>query len=760
MNLKLSLLLILSILVINIVHAQYNLTLEAQLYNPITGDLLTGTYNINVTITNSTNNIVHMGQFNSTTLDSRGRFFKYLNISYDFHDDAYIQFSIEGFTSPPKSYIGYVAYSINSQLLQGKNASYFATQTNLSVLQANLSSLGNWSANQSSYPTNININENMTQIASNITLANASIKSYVDSSLDNNTVARTNKNNDFGIFNLFGNALGSVSNWWNNLWVHNATIGNATIKGNIYDIAGNAYNLSQLNSTPDLSSYAKYQFGNNSFNGSGNFTIMGALNLKGAGAYVGNDLTAYIHPTLGTPYIQSTSGLAITANSKATDFIYFGSGSDIYFDLGDSSGDKKVLIRDGGTNVVASIDSDGKINGTSISSNLYKSGSGNNMFIWDLGGFISIWKNLNLLNFNISAVNWIKANIADIEEKIYVGEQTQIYEQVGYGIRTIINSGYGLKVNNSYDDTSVYLADGLLEYGIYVNGTYDDVYIEGSIDADDYFTHTPLFPYYDGNLISILPDDKIQADKKVNVFADERVNITKTDYSNPMLINSTKKVEFRKGKINQSNREDLVFLYEKEKNITVKKNVTDAKTNETAVVFINKTVVFEVFNQTYEKVVGYNNMSLSERTDLTRVILQNRLMLMEYADAGVPLRIDNNKTAYKADIAIIDELYMGSKDYEQLGKDKNLSQIYLELKEIEKAYNGTTFNHSFYGDLKITEKIKNVTLNKDGTVNIVWEDEDFVDLINYIGKVRRFSVMIADEMCQKQPNQWSWCIKK
>lgn len=48
--------------------------------------------------------------------------------------------------------------------------------------------------------------------------------------LDNATIARTNKDNDFGVFDLFGDTLGGISNWWNNLWVKNATMqkGNVT----------------------------------------------------------------------------------------------------------------------------------------------------------------------------------------------------------------------------------------------------------------------------------------------------------------------------------------------------------------------------------------------------------------------------------------------------------------------------------------------------------------------------------------------------
>lgn len=153
----------------------------------------------NLSCKNSSDEIFFSELINLTS-DRNGKFYTNLNLPATYNEtNISCRWIIDGEDSGWQRQ-GFVKNAENAQYLQGKDLSYFASSTNL----------------------------------------------------DNSTIARTNKDNDFGLFDLFGNSLGSIPNWWNNLFVKNATIGNATLMNFFYDSSGNKYSLAELNQTPTL----------------------------------------------------------------------------------------------------------------------------------------------------------------------------------------------------------------------------------------------------------------------------------------------------------------------------------------------------------------------------------------------------------------------------------------------------------------------------------------------------------------------------
>jgi hypothetical protein len=112
------------IVLASIVSAGYNLSLEGQLYNS-SGGILTGTYDINITLYNSSNTAVSSASLVDVALDSNGRFFESISPNYNFRDNVSITFKVEGYPVTAKSNIGYVPYAVNAQFLEGKASSSF-----------------------------------------------------------------------------------------------------------------------------------------------------------------------------------------------------------------------------------------------------------------------------------------------------------------------------------------------------------------------------------------------------------------------------------------------------------------------------------------------------------------------------------------------------------------------------------------------------------------------------------------------------------
>ena len=103
-----------------------NISVEGQLLNS-SGNILTGSHNINVTIYNTSNAVVYSNKFTASALDSQGRFFKSLAVPYNFNDQSYIAYKIDNNAQTAKTRIGYVPYAINALNLGGKPAASYVT---------------------------------------------------------------------------------------------------------------------------------------------------------------------------------------------------------------------------------------------------------------------------------------------------------------------------------------------------------------------------------------------------------------------------------------------------------------------------------------------------------------------------------------------------------------------------------------------------------------------------------------------------------
>ena len=90
-------------------------------------------------------------------------------------------------------------------------------------------------------------------------------------------------------------------------------------------------------------------------------------------------------------------------------------------------------------------------------------------------------------------------------------------------------------------------------------------------------------------------------------------------------------------------------------------------------------------------------------------------------------------------------------------KNKTTKEIYKQLKDVDGFYNlDDSKNYSVFGDIAFKDKIKDVKKENGETV-ITWVDEDFIDFQLYVSNLRKFSVQMATEMCDKDKNKWSWC---
>jgi len=141
----------------------FNISVETQLTDPGSGEPIVGTYVINFTLYNSTDDMVFTDEFVQAT-DAQGRFHRYFDINYLFNDYTYVTWQIGADSETSKTLVSYVPNAINSEFLGGHPPSYFAS--NASLANFNATYIG-WMINGShlnlTYLTVQNIN------ASNIT---------------------------------------------------------------------------------------------------------------------------------------------------------------------------------------------------------------------------------------------------------------------------------------------------------------------------------------------------------------------------------------------------------------------------------------------------------------------------------------------------------------------------------------------------------------------------------------------------------------
>jgi len=241
----------------------YNISVESQI-TTVSGTVSTGSYLINFSVYNSTDSLVFTNTSNITT-DSNGRFHQFYDLNYSNNDSLYWTWKIGTDTETNKSQVGYVPYAINAQKLQGKDLSYFAgndslsnyathdsLNSNISALNTNISSIGNWTADRPNY-------------------INTSNTSYtLDTELDNTTIVRagnlsnlnvTNITGSYGFFTNLGTQVRKIATGWfttlfadnlNTTTLNSTTIKTATINASESNATTYYKSGSVMNSTAEL----------------------------------------------------------------------------------------------------------------------------------------------------------------------------------------------------------------------------------------------------------------------------------------------------------------------------------------------------------------------------------------------------------------------------------------------------------------------------------------------------------------------------
>lgn len=102
----------------------YNVSMEAQLYDS-GGSILSGTYNVSVLLYNESDSGLFYNRTYEVETDDNGRFYVYLNVTFNNSDYYWVSFKIADDNETNLSQVGYVPYAINSKYLDGKNLSYF-----------------------------------------------------------------------------------------------------------------------------------------------------------------------------------------------------------------------------------------------------------------------------------------------------------------------------------------------------------------------------------------------------------------------------------------------------------------------------------------------------------------------------------------------------------------------------------------------------------------------------------------------------------
>ncbi len=106
----------------------YPIVVPVNKFRQSDGAPVTGTYEGNFTIYNSTNEVI-FNNVSDVTFNVRGESYKIFNISYNGNDSMEWEWCFEGSCFREK--VGYTFNSINTQYLQGKGLSYFAPNSSL-----------------------------------------------------------------------------------------------------------------------------------------------------------------------------------------------------------------------------------------------------------------------------------------------------------------------------------------------------------------------------------------------------------------------------------------------------------------------------------------------------------------------------------------------------------------------------------------------------------------------------------------------------
>jgi hypothetical protein len=334
--------------------------LSENIYTNPDGTAKPGTFNVNNTIINETNDVIYSTNTSITT-NVNGKFKKILDIPYFGNSTLRMRVILDSEDSGYQE-IGYSVYSINTQYFQGKSLDYFPS---LLYVNAVIASIGNWSNDKSSYYTVTEVNNGFySKGATDLLLldkldkvdqryndtplivsSNNSLKSYVDSqdSTKLNTTGdgtingKLTVNGDFDVIGVGRHV--------------NLTVIDMNVSGNIYAIgSGTAVDwclitgkcLSNALTTSDLSPYATIiyaDFINQSWKD--NVTLLQA-NVESRGNWTADKPNYYNSSISNVTYLKTDGTNNMNANLNMSNHdiknitgMYFSSGWHLWnFGLG------------------------------------------------------------------------------------------------------------------------------------------------------------------------------------------------------------------------------------------------------------------------------------------------------------------------------------------------------------------------------------------------------------------------------------------